>query len=299
MIKAYPKIFSLGTDFIKDIFQGEVEITEKVDGSQFVFGRVNGEIYTRSKGAVIYKENVQKMFQEAVDYVYDNEQWVEEGTVYYCEYLKNEKHNSLHYDRIPKNHLALYGASTIGGTFTSDYRSLQNIADSLEIDVVPLIYRGVIDDPKKVFSLIEEKSYLGGADMEGCVVKNYNKPFLLGGQPISVMAGKYVSEKFKEVHKTKWNKENTSKGKFDVFKSGFCTEARWHKAIQHLNEEGKLIGDPKDIGLLMKEIQKDVLEEEKNNITDFLWREFSKEIARTSVKGFPEFYKQYLVTRQE
>jgi hypothetical protein len=50
MIKAFPKIFAIGQDYIKDIFDGEVEVTEKIDGSQFVFGKLAGELYFRSKG---------------------------------------------------------------------------------------------------------------------------------------------------------------------------------------------------------------------------------------------------------
>lgn len=34
MKPAFPKIFSLGTNYIQDIFKEEVEVTEKVDGSQ-------------------------------------------------------------------------------------------------------------------------------------------------------------------------------------------------------------------------------------------------------------------------
>ena len=32
MLTAFPKIFAIGTDYIKDIFEEEVEITEKLDG---------------------------------------------------------------------------------------------------------------------------------------------------------------------------------------------------------------------------------------------------------------------------
>ena len=54
-ISAYPKIFAIGTDYICDIFKDVVEITEKIDGSQFVFGKVSGELHIRSKGAVIHR----------------------------------------------------------------------------------------------------------------------------------------------------------------------------------------------------------------------------------------------------
>lgn len=50
MISAFPKIFAIGTKYIDSIFDNEVEITEKVDGSQFAFGKIDGEVYCRSKG---------------------------------------------------------------------------------------------------------------------------------------------------------------------------------------------------------------------------------------------------------
>lgn len=42
MIKAFPKIFALGTQYTEGIFDSEVEITEKIDGSQFNFGKIEG-----------------------------------------------------------------------------------------------------------------------------------------------------------------------------------------------------------------------------------------------------------------
>ena len=43
----------MGDKQISDLFDGEVEITEKLDGSQFGFGRVDGELVIRSKGREI------------------------------------------------------------------------------------------------------------------------------------------------------------------------------------------------------------------------------------------------------
>jgi ribosomal protein L20A (L18A) len=150
-------------------------------------------------------------------------------------------------------------------------------------------------DLSKVDELLKTKSYLGEADIEGFVVKNYHRPFLLGGQPISLMAGKYVSEGFKEKHKADWGKEHSTKGKWEVFKDSYRTEARWHKAIQHLKERGLLEFAPRDIGALIKEIQNDIAEEEKEDIKEFLWKEFGQEVIRVSAAGFPEFYKRYLL----
>ena len=70
MIKAFTKIFTIGDNRILDIFDGEVEITEKIDGSQFCAGKIDGEFFMRSKRKQIFYENYDKMFKEAVEYVW-------------------------------------------------------------------------------------------------------------------------------------------------------------------------------------------------------------------------------------
>lgn len=180
--------------------------------------------------------------------------------------------------------------------FISKHEELQKWADILDIEVVPLVYRGMIKDTDMIKSFLERESILGGAKIEGIVAKNYEKPFLLGGQPISVMSGKYVSEAFKEVHRTSWG-GHTNKGGWELFKSGYRTDARWDKAIQHLTESGELTNTPKDIPLLIIEVQKDIGQEEKEIIKRFLWNSFGKELLRYSVGGLPEYYKNKLLER--
>ena len=111
------------------------------------------------------------------------------------------------------------------------------------------------------------------------------------------MCGKYVNPEFKEIHQKNWKKEHTSKGKFDLLKEQYRSEARWNKAIQHLAEKGELTNTPKDIGSLLKEINIDLIDEEKENIKKELWNIFGKDILRTSVAGFPEWYKRKLLER--
>lgn len=296
MIKSFPKIFALGTDYINDIFDGSIEVTEKVDGSQFSFGLVNGELYMRSKGVMLYGDNPEKMFSEAVSQVENISHILPDDTIYYCEYLKKPKHNTLAYDRIPVNHLALFGVCSPSQKFTNNYRDLLDHAQHLGIDIVPLIYEGKINSMEEITAMLERDSFLGGAKIEGVVVKNYDKPFLLGGQPIPLMSGKYVSEQFKEKHKS-WGKEKTGKGRWDAFKEDYKTEARWLKSVHALRDKGDLENDPRDIGKLIKSIQQDITEEEKEEIKTFLWGEFGKEVLRSSVKGFPEWYKKYLLSK--
>jgi len=296
MIKAYPKIFALGTRNVKDIFDTPVQVTEKVDGSQFVFGKgMDGELYVRSKGADIYIENPQKMFQQGVDHVVSIADRLREDRIYYCEYLQKPKHNTLTYDAVPKNHLCLFGiANTHRDEFWFDRASLEVQAEFLGIDAVPIIYEGMTNGEEIIAMVKDTESYLGGTNIEGAVVKA-NKQILVADQLYPVQTGKYVTDEFKEVHQGSWKKENTGKGKWDTYKDLFCTEARWNKAIQHLKEVGQLEDDPRDIGKLIKEIQVDIVKEEEESIKAYLWKTFSSELLRNATRGFPEFYKQKLI----
>ena len=301
MIIAFPKIFSIGTDYIRDVFKdGPVEVTEKIDGSQFAFGKIDGELVMRSKGKVLIRHAPEKMFMRACAYVESIEHLLPEGLAFYCEYLQAPRHNVLKYGRVPHNHLMLFGVRHVrGDSFlaSAGSRAFLDYAERLDIEPVPHIGDIEIKNPVVLAELLDRESVLGGAKIEGFVVKNYNRQFLLGGQPMPLMAGKYVSEAFKEVHRSSWKGEHTGKGRLETFMDSFCTEARWHKAVQHLREAGKLINDPKDIGLLIKEVHRDIAEEEKEAIKNWLFLNFIGDINRAAVKGLPEWYKEQLFAR--
>lgn len=80
-IPSFPKIFQVGNDYIPDLFKDQVEITEKIDGSQFNFGlTADRRIVFRSKGQEMFFDAYQKMFQKAVDTVHDLEAQILELT---------------------------------------------------------------------------------------------------------------------------------------------------------------------------------------------------------------------------
>jgi len=252
-------------------------VTEKVDGSQFVFGKIDGRMHYRSKGKVQDVVNPDKMFACGIEHIERVQDLVPEGKAFYCELLAKPKHNTLTYERVPLNHIALFGISSMGGSqFSGEYRELHMWAHCLEIDLVPKLYSGKINSSEELLKLLETESFLGKAKVEGVVVKNYYKQFLLGGQPMPLMAGKFVSEAFKEVHRATWKQEHTGPGKWEVFVQGYRTEARWAKAVQHLADKGVLANDPRDIGQLIKEVQRDIAEEEKEEIKNFLWQELKR-----------------------
>jgi len=303
MMNSFPKIFSLGTVNTKSIFDDEVEITEKLDGSQIGFGKINGELIVRSKGAIINIDKPDDLFKGAVEHIKSISHNIPEGMFCYGEAFKKPKHNTLAYDRIPKNHIALFAVGWYPDEFISNYDYLQDTADRLDIDVVPLLFKGKIDKVSSsdfVMRLLKTKSILGGADIEGVVIKNYFQQCVITKDVIApITCAKFVSEEFKEVHRGRWNKEEKPTGKFEQLAEGLKTEARWIKAINHLKDAGLLDESPKDIGSLIKEVHKDIEQEEKDYIKDSLYKIYIKDILGKTTNGLPEWYKERLMRNIE
>lgn len=131
MIPAYPKIFAIGSPYIPNLFKGRVEVTEKIDGSQFNFGLDSKKNFVmRSKGKDIYIDDPEKMFLKAIDYVVSIGEKIKNRfspeTFFYAEFLSKAKHNVLNYKRIPKNHLILF-ASYFPGIGFVDYQKLKGL----------------------------------------------------------------------------------------------------------------------------------------------------------------------------
>lgn len=302
-IKSFPKVFHIGERFIENLFEGEVEITSKIDGSMWAFGiNKDGELVMRSKGQDLTNLAVPKMFKIAeeqtsrIEKIMREKDW--KDIYFYTEFLSTPHHNVLSYERVPKNNLYLFGVME-GEKFVSDFEKLCWYADQLDIERPRLLYKGEVKDIKELESLLDKDSILGGVRVEGIVVKNYNQPTILTQNlilPISM--GKYVREDFKEKHKTEWKGTHTSKGKLELFIDQFRAEARWQKAIQHLQEKGELENAPRDIGKLMKEVHRDLEEEEKENIKEGLYEIFGGDILRTSTRGLAEWYKKKLLERE-
>lgn len=288
---SYPKILHVGDKAIADLFDGQVEITEKLDGSQFGFGNWGGSLVVRSKGKELDLDDPDKMFIDGVEYIKSIQDKLPKDTFFYGEYLQKPRHSTLAYDRIPKNHIALFGVLKIDRSMGS-YEDIKKWADKLDVSPIPLLFEGE-SGPDHVIDLVKNtESYLGGQKVEGVVVKRYEDWMFLGRILTPVKAGKYVSEQFKEVHKKDWSKLNTGKGKFEALKDKYRSEARWNKAIMHLKERGEFEGTVRDIGNLIKEIQKDVTEEEKENMKEELWNIFSGDVLRFTTHGFVDWYKE-------
>lgn len=299
MVPSYPKIFSIGSPYIPNLFKGKVEVTEKIDGSQFNFGLNEGKNFVlRSKGKEIYLDAPEKMFQKAIDYVISVKDKLKRRfpaeTYFYTEFLSKPKHNVLAYKRTPKNYLILFAVCFKDKGYIN-YDKLKELAEILEIEAVALLFAGEIKSIEEVKHLLEKVSVLGGEQVEGIVVKNYAQTIFVGGQVFPSL-GKFVREKFKERHKEEW-KTKEGKGKWEKFLESFRTAARWQKAVQHLKEKDELTYTPSDIGKLLTEIKKDIVEEEKENIKSELYQFYIDQVLRKTVAGFPEWYKEQLLKK--
>lgn len=291
-MKSYSKIWHLGHKQIADILKGEVEITEKLDGSQIGFGRSpEGELLIRSKGAIIDQDNPQKLFIPAVEQILSISSRIAPDSFFYGEAICTPRHNTLKYDRTPVGFISLFGAGDFDFYRVIDkWLDLSCIAQNFGMEVVPKLYSGVAT-LDTVTELLDRESHLGGTPIEGVVVKNYAHPYELYGQHVPVMVGKFVTEQFKEKHKVNDNFAS-GKSKMEMYFDSFNTVARWEKAIQHLRDSDLLEDEPKDIGILMRELHRDLEEECKEEIKDKLWELYRKDVLGRVSRGFPQFYKE-------
>lgn len=291
----YNKVSQIGDVTLDRLLVGEVIVEEKLDGSQFRISiEPDGTLHFGSKSV----DTVDSMFSKGVegaktvfkDFIPDFQVDI------FAEYFVRPHHNTLKYDRVPKHNIAVFDVK-VNGNWLS-YEEKKRWANEFDLEVVPLVFRGDggVLNSDKINELLKTRSALGDVQIEGIVVKNYNQyfdfvkfPFLQG----MCMIGKYVREEFKEMNRANW--KEIKKGPVEVLIDVLRTDARWMKAFQHLRDEGKLSNSVKDIPDLIREVHRDIEEEEKENIKNALYDHYWREIRGGAIRGLPEWYKQRLL----
>lgn len=297
-IAPYPKIYALGHSDIPDILATPVVVQEKFDGSQISFGiNDDGRLMVKSKSVMLDVEaNSNKMFAPAVDYLLSVRHYMQPGIVYRGECLTKPKHNVLQYGRVPAGYVVLYDVSIGGMGYANPLEtpwapgadaSLLGL-EHAEPLLIGQLDRGRFD------ALLERTSMLGGALIEGVVIKNYTQQARYGGPSFA----KYVSEAFKETHRQEWKGRDMTRA--DVLQTlidEHATPARYAKAVQHLREQGQLAGSPRDIGALMAEATRDIEAECAADIKERLYQHFRRDILRGATKNLPQWYKDQLAAK--
>lgn len=291
-IGSYPSIYGLGHAALGTLFEGDVVVEEKIDGSQFSFSLgTDGELRCRSKGVQLVMDAPEKMFELACQTVAELRDELRVGWVYRGEYLRSPKHNTLGYSRVPKRHIILFDVETAPQSFLSPSEKYME-ADRLGLEAVPTLHTGTIAALDDLLRLMTTESCLGGTAPEGLVVKNYAQ----FGKDKKVLMGKYVTEAFKEVHGKEWRTANPSR--LDVVQGLILqlrTDARWNKAVQHLRDSGQLEGSPRDIGALIREVPNDIMGDCEGMIRDALFAHAWPQIKRGVTAGLAGWYKQQLL----
>ena len=290
----YPKVWNLGHPAVADIFSDPVLVQEKIDGSQFSFGMIEGELRCWSKGAVIQPDAPEGMFDKAVETANSLASILIPNVVYRCEYLRKPKHNTLKYDRVPDRNLIIFDINTGPDTYMGQF---DVVAEAMRLNMESVCNLGTmqprsVDDVKH---LLQQPSALGGTTVEGIVFKNYTR----FGRDGKVLMAKLVSDAFREKHGKDWKLCNPSHG--DIIQQigdSLRTEARWNKAVQHLAEMCQLESSPRDIGTLIKLLVQDTAAEEQDQIKEALWKYAWPKIQRIVRAGFPEWYKERLLNNQ-
>lgn len=272
MLDAYPKIYRYGAH--KDhlhLLEGDVNrilVQEKIDGSQISFMAVNDQLYVRSRNRMLCIDNPDKQWQAAIQSLKDRLPLIPQRVVFRGEYLSTPKHNTLGYDRVPVGHIMLFEP-------TEYYRV------NFGFEWTPTtLYDGRVD--LTTYLNGPGTSILGGSKIEGVVVKNKNN---------GVMA-KLVRPEFQETHKKDWAERHPhTLGIEETFSRRFKSTRRFEKAVQRLRDEGQLTGQPQDIPLIVRTVQDDLVNEEREAIMTMLFDHYVNKFRKLSTQGLAEWYK--------
>lgn len=298
MLHSYSSPLNLGHRGLTQLFDGPVVVEEKVDGSQISFGcTADGELLARSKGAPLNFEFPQQMFKAGlvtIQRLFDEGKLIP-GYTYRGEYLSKPKHNALAYDRIPVGHIILFDVDKGDQSYVTPAEK-RNIAEHLGLEVVPT-FEISGPSPEALRALLDNVSILGGQKIEGFVIKPLGRD--LYGADKKLVMGKFVSEAFKETHSKAWSESNPGgKDIIGTLAACYATQARWQKAVQHLRERGEITDSPKDIGLIMREVNEDTRRECEQEIKEALFKWGWKLIGNGLTRGLADWYKNALLEQQ-
>jgi hypothetical protein len=292
----YPQIFNVGHREVVDILKTDVNVEEKVDGSQFSFGIFDGEIMCRSKGAKLIVDAPEKMFERAVASVKEIAPMLHNNWTYRGEYLAKPKHNTLCYERHPINHIIIFDVNTDEECYLP-YNDKLVEAHRIGLECVPLLFSGKVETIDQFRKFLDTMSILGSSKIEGVVIKPTG--YDVFGRDKKCIMAKFVSEAFKEIHGGEWKKNNpTNKDIISEIGQAYKTDARWHKALQHIKERGELEDSCRDIPKIMKEVPIDIEKECCDEIKERLWKQAWPSIRRIVCSGLPEWYKEQLLKKQ-
>lgn len=304
-MKKYPKVRTVGHRDINMLLVGTVSVQEKVDGSNFSFGKAaDGKPFAWSREQVLDISEPDRcgMFAPGVRHVVSILDQVQPGWIFRCEYLQRPKHNVLAYSRVPRNHLVLFETERVNGDYYANrgecHTEMRGFAEMFDIDVVPLFHFGplTLDDlsrsnPDSLRNQwFARESFLGGPRIEGVVIKNFYQTDTRSGA--TYLVGKVVQDSFKEQHQHQVKSEKADP--IEEIGRRYGVPARWRKAVQYLRDNQLLSYEMEDVPKLLSRVRKDIEEECEQEIKDALWKLYRKNVLGNTTKGLAQWYQQQL-----
>lgn len=288
----YPKIWNLGHKEVSDIWNYEVHVEEKIDGSQFSFGvDSGGQLFMKTHHCDVTNDKPFGLFEGVMTWCAANKDKMRPGWTYRGEVIAKPKHNHLAYERVPAGNIVIFDIDRGMEDFLG-YIDKQQEALRLGLETVPYMFYGTVNNPETVRSFLDRKPLLGGKMIEGIVIKAYGHY----GEDKKTLMAKLVSEKYKEVAKEEGNTMKPAKASIiEGLVAMYKTEARWRKAFQTLRDNNVLKLAPSDIPALRNEVMRDIEVECGDAIKNALYMSFKNDVLRGSVNGLPEWWKQTLV----
>lgn len=264
--KKYPDIERLGHEDNLELFlfQDDIIIVEeKVDGGNGSFWLEDDGIHFGSRNRDLTKENDNKTFQGfqvKLRELLANKK-LNPDYIYYIEWMA--KH-TISYTNAPPFigiDIRLKRAMNVDdyGLFLAR-ESREQEFERLGIENVPLIWRGMVKDFKKleINSLIPKSKYFNGF-AEGIVIKNYNRKARSGNHQIYA---KVVREEFKEDNKAIFGSVKQTISDTSKIVEQYCTDARIRKAVLKFVNEDNINLDLKLMQYVPHYVIKDIFKEE-------------------------------------
>jgi ATP-dependent RNA circularization protein (DNA/RNA ligase family) len=246
MYHKYPDVDRLTAWLVdnKDYLSSSVEVTEKLDGSNFSFHKSNGDTIWRSRSGIIKPENLNN-FQKSIDFVNPSIAKLKDNEVIFGENVAI--HHRIHYcdSRYPFYAFGIY--NTDNETFDKNWRSR---CTKLGLPCVNEIARGTFT-LEELLDMRAGESAIGEV-REGIVIKDYDKQLIC----------KLVDPKYEESHTQKPPRvpivihEETQE-----FVNMHCTTNRVLKAIFRLHDEDGETFNMSMMGLLPRAVEADIYKE--------------------------------------
>jgi len=296
--KKYPKIYRLGSEENKEFFEFQedtIVVEEKVDGGNGSFWIGEDEqVHVGSRNRDLTSEEDERTFAKQRAFLKERliGKNINPEYIYYIEWMA--KH-TINYTCVPDIigldiRLKRSMNNEECGLFLGRDMRI-NLFDELGIENIPLVWRGKINDLKKIElnSLIGDSKYYNGK-MEGVVLKNYCRRSRQGNHQLYA---KVVADEFKENNKAIFGGVRKKVTDTDKIVEEYCTEARVRKQILKLvNEEGYVLG-MELMRYLSSRVSKDILVEEITGIFEaYKWidfKSFKNMISKKSARYLRDF----------